>query len=81
VWRSLVARLLWEQNVGGSNPSTRTMEGTLSGYRSGLENHRIGDEPIGVRLLCLPPCDQGVMVHPGLPSLGDRVRFSMVAPF
>ncbi len=25
VWRSLVARLLWEQEVGGSNPSTPTM--------------------------------------------------------
>ncbi|ETZ04557.1 hypothetical protein K737_301029 [Holospora undulata HU1] len=24
VWRSLVARLLWEQNVGGSNPFTPT---------------------------------------------------------
>ena len=24
VWRSLVAHLLWEQGVGGSNPSTPT---------------------------------------------------------
>ena len=28
VWRSLVAHLLWEQGVGGSNPSTPT---TFSG--------------------------------------------------
>ena len=26
VWRSLVAHLLWEQDVGGSNPSTPTTE-------------------------------------------------------
>ncbi len=27
VWRSLVAHLLWEQGVGGSNPSTPTNVG------------------------------------------------------
>ncbi len=27
VWRSLVARLLWEQDVGGSNPLTPTSFG------------------------------------------------------
>src|SRR6056297_621781 len=34
VWRSLVARLLWEQEVGGSNPLTPT---TLSERRDEVE--------------------------------------------
>ncbi len=29
VWRSLVARLLWEQDVGGSNPLTPTIQNSL----------------------------------------------------
>ena len=28
-WRSLVAHLLWEQRVGGSNPSAPTTSGRL----------------------------------------------------
>ena len=32
VWRSLVARLLWEQDVGGSNPLTPTQEYARKGH-------------------------------------------------
>ena len=31
VWRSLVAHLLWEQGVGGSNPSTPTIYNRVVG--------------------------------------------------
>ena len=33
VWRSLVAHLLWEQGVGGSNPSTPTIFRAREGAR------------------------------------------------
>ena len=45
VWRSLVAHLLWEQGVGGSNPSTPTIywlaqgDAVLSGLRGSSAKH------------------------------------------
>ncbi len=32
-WRSLVAHLLWEQRVGGSNPSAPTTDTGMSGHK------------------------------------------------
>lgn len=46
VWRSLAARLVWDQEVGGSNPPTPTI---LAGFfKAGLA----GEEVAGTFFLC-----------------------------
>src|SRR6266508_1905686 len=61
VWRSLVAHLLWEQGVGGSNPLTPTIsggEGTHENRRRLARSHSSCPRRPGGLGLQLPGGDQ-----------------------
>src|SRR5690606_11936361 len=49
VWRSLVALLLWEQEVGGSNPSTPTKFPVAAGCWSSCRTLLSGTVKAGIR--------------------------------
>ena len=81
-WRSLVAHLLWEQDVGGSNPLAPT---TIPAARGQGQQESEGRAPAGLRLdLDPPPVSVGNLLHdrpdrhlrppPGeIHSVGDEV--------
>ena len=81
MWRSLVARLLWEQEVGGSNPLTPTIL-TVPGPRADLDAddaNAARGEPVrdlGPRLgLAMLPRIDAALGHDEVRQVLSRRRF------